>query len=368
MLDEFGLIQHLANGLPDAVKAGADVRIGIGDDAAVLGGPPGEDWLATTDSMVESVHFTAQTMSWKDVGYKCVAASVSDIAAMGGTPRYVLMSLVLPKPSGTPSSLMAMSSAEAGRAGDTEAGRTANAEGLSLENLEALYDGIGECCLLYNCQVVGGNVTSTRGPVVLTSTVLGTVPSGNALLRSGAQPGDLVFVTGPVGGSGAGLRYLSAPQTGLSLPADEAALLRTAHQRPTPQVTAGTILREVGASSCDDISDGLASELNEIAKASGVRLRISRERIPVAPEVRNFARIQGVDPLTYAWYGGEDYQLVGTASPFTFARALTRLQALGVPLTQIGRVEVGDGVVAEGDGKGLEVIEAKGYNHFNSGS
>lgn len=333
--DEFALIEHLTHRLPESTRTGPGVKTGIGDDAAVLSCEPGDEWLATTDSMVEGVHFAAATIPWRDIGYKCVAASISDIAAMGGIPRYVLMSLVL---SGT-------------------------GQELALQSLEDLYDGIGDCAVMYNCQVVGGNVTRTSGPVVLTSTVLGTVPSGRALLRSGAQPGDLVFVTGPVGASAAGLQLLLHPRT---IPADEALPLYRAHQRPTPQVTAGTVLREVGASSCNDISDGLASELNEIAKASGVRLRIDRARIPIIPEVRNFARLEGIDPLRYALYGGEDYQLVGTAEPFAFARALTQLQALGINLTQIGRVERGDGVVAEGGGRGLEVIEAKGYNHFNS--
>lgn len=334
--DEFGLIHHLVSRLPKSVQEGPGIRVGIGDDTAVLREVTGEEWLVTTDSIVEQVHFTAQTMGWRDVGYKAVAVSVSDIAAMGGTPRYVLIALILPK----------------------------GHEGLADEHLEELYDGIGECCNAYNCQVVGGNVASAAGPVSITSTVLGTVPTGKALLRSGAEPGDIVFVTGPVGSSAAGLRQLLQPRT---LPGDEVVVLMRAHQRPVPQVMAGRVLCEVGASSCNDISDGLASELNEIAKASHVRLRISRERIPMIPELRNFARTEGSNPLEYAFYGGEDYQLVGTASPFIFARALSRLQAMGIPLTQIGRVEAGDGVIAEGGGQGLEVIEAKGYNHLNSG-
>ena len=333
-LDEFGLIQHLTQRLKQHDSAQAGVRVGIGDDAAVLTESPGEDWLATTDSMVQGVHFLPTTMSWLDIGYKCVAASISDIAAMGGVPKHVLMSLVIPK-------------------------------NLSLTQLEQMYDGIAECCTSYGCHVVGGNVATTTGPAVLTSTVLGTVPAGQALLRSQARPGDVVFVTGSVGGSAAGLAYL---MTGGILPADEALAVCNWHQRPRPQITAGIVLRETGASACNDISDGLASELNEIAKASRVRLRIERTRIPVAPEVRNFARSKGLDPLEYAWYGGEDYQLVGTASAFAFAKALSRLQSIGVMLTQIGRVEAGDGVVAEGANQGLEVIEPKGYNHFTSGS
>ena len=328
-MDEFGLIRHLVGRLGPPPHDAA-VRVGVGDDAAVLATPDGFDWVVTTDSLVEGVHFLPATMAFVDVGYKSVAASVSDIAAMGGHPKYVLMSLVVSKD-------------------------------VPLAALEAIYDGVRECCEEYGCQVIGGNVASTSGPMVITSTVMGTVTAGGAVLRTGARPGDLVFVTGPVGGSGAGLAYLQ--HDGLA-PADEAQNLRRWHQRPRPQVMAGQVLREAGASSLDDISDGLASELNEIAAASGVRLRIDTERVPIAPEVKNFARARGESPLDYAWYGGEDYQLVGTAPPLAFAYALARLQSVGVPLVQIGRVETGDGVVAQGPSQGLEVISPRGYNHF----
>ncbi len=198
-------------------------------------------------------------------------------------------------------------------------------------------------------------------PLVVTTTLLGAVPQGQALLRSGAKPGDMVFVTGTIGGSDAGLDALL---NGGFAPGDELGVLHAFHQHPLPQVLAGQVLRAAGASSCNDISDGLASELNEIAAASHVRLRIEASRIPLHPAVRNSGRRKGRDPLEYAWYGGEDYQLVGTAAPFAFARALAQLEAQGITLTAIGRVEPGDGVVAEQlDGR-LEIIEAKGHNHF----
>jgi thiamine-monophosphate kinase len=153
--------------------------------------------------------------------------------------------------------------------------------------------------------------------------------------------------------------------SGVLLPADEAAALRTCHQRPLPQVGAGQILRGCGATSLDDISDGLASELNEIALASQVRLRIDTARTPLLPALQNFARSRSEDPYEYAWYGGEDYQLVGTASPFAFARALAQCESIGVKLTQIGRVEPGDGeVVAQFPDGRIDLVEPRGYNHF----
>ncbi|WP_026974563.1 thiamine-phosphate kinase [Alicyclobacillus contaminans] len=328
-MDEFALIRHLAARVPTDHPT---VRVSIGDDAAVFNVPTGEEAVVTTDAMVEGVHFIERTMTWTDVGYKAAAVSISDVAAMGGQPRQVLLTVAIPrerKPA----------------------------------DLEAFYDGMAEACNRYGCAVIGGDVVRTSGPLVVTSTVLGAVPHGQALLRSGARPGDVVFVTGTVGGSGAGLRLLL--EGAASLPPDEAMQLRQFHRRPVPQVEAGAILREAGASSCDDISDGLASELNELAEASRVRLRIDQNRVPVHPAVRNFARARGESPLEYAWYGGEDFQLVGTAPPFAFARALARCQSVGISLTQIGRVEEGDGVVVE-SAAGLTVLEAKGYNHFRA--
>jgi thiamine-monophosphate kinase len=328
-LDEFGIIQHLAKRVKNANRY---VQVGIGDDAAVVTQQVDEDQLVTTDTMVQGVHFLPQTMKWSDVGYKCVAASVSDIAAMGGDPRHVLLAIAIPAQ-------------------------------VPLQDLEALYDGVGDACGQYDCSLIGGDVVRTDGPLVVTSTVLGAVQRGQAILRTGAKAGDVVFVTGSVGGSAAGLEYLLEH---VSVFPDDALQLLTFHQHPVAQVVAGGILREEHASSCNDISDGLASELNEIAEASGVRLRIAVDRIPIAPATRNLARIRGKDPLAYAWYGGEDYQLVGTAPPYAFARALARCQSVAIGLTQIGRVEPGDGVIAEqADGR-VEQILARGFNHFAS--
>ncbi|WDL95459.1 thiamine-phosphate kinase [Alicyclobacillus sp. ALC3] len=381
-LEEFGLIAHLtdcyrsrlqtrtqssgAEALPVAGEV-PGVRVDIGDDAAVLTVSSGEDLVLTTDTMVEGVHFLPETMDWSDVGYKAVAASVSDVAAMGGRARHVVLAIAIP-------------------------------EHVELASLEALYEGVADVCADTGCRLVGGDVVGTSGPFVVTSTVQGVVAAGQAVLRSGAQPGDVVFVTGTVGDSGAGLALqqptvsqeaanrmmpnrptagvtsantahtpgMDVPRTMPSyVPADEAYALRQRHRRPRPQVEAGPILLESGATSMDDISDGLASELNEIAKASGVRLRIEAARVPLSPAVQNFARGRREDPLTYAWYGGEDYQLVGTAPPFAFARILARFDGVGVRVTQIGRVEPGDGeVVAVLPNGIIDLVEARGYNHF----
>ncbi|MCL6517495.1 thiamine-phosphate kinase [Alicyclobacillus sp.] len=325
--DEFGLIAHLVRRVP---LRGDGVLTGVGDDAAVLEVPPGEHLLVSTDAMVDGVHFLPTTMRPADVGYKAASSTISDVAAMGGRAHHLVIALAIP-------------------------------EGARLADLEALYDGLGEACRDHGVTVVGGDVIRTSGPLVVTCTVIGSVASGGAVLRGGARPGDVVFVTGTVGASGAGLALLL---DGTAAAGDVAAELIESHRRPRAQIWAGAILREAGATSLDDISDGLASELNEISRASGVRLRIEARRVPVAPSVRDFARLRGEDPMRYAWYGGEDYQLVGTAPAFAFARALTRCEAVGIRLTQIGRVEAGDGVIVETDDGRLEVLEPRGFNHF----
>lgn len=366
MLDEFGLIRRLAERIPTAHQ---DVTLGIGDDAAVLAYRAADEVVVTTDTMVEGSHFLPETMSAADIGYKSVAASISDIAAMGGVPRHVLVAIGIPLT-------------------------------MPVEDLDNVYDGIRAICERCQCVVVGGDVVHTDGPMFINTTVLGSVESGRALRRSGAQPGDVVFVTGEVGTAQAGLRDLigahahlqtrlaaasDAPSAADAVPSgsladvarhvssiapralgtDDQQVVWRAHQRPIPQVDAGQILNAEQASSCNDISDGLASELNEIAAASGVRLRIDERRIPIHAATRNVARLRGEDATAYAWYGGEDYQLVGTATPFAFARILARCESIGVKVTQIGRVEAGDGVVADLIRGGLDIISSKGYNHFS---
>ncbi|MCL6454110.1 MAG: thiamine-phosphate kinase [Alicyclobacillus sp.] len=329
-MDEFGLIRRLTGRVPGTA---ADVRIGIGDDAAAVAFPAGTDVLVSTDTMVGGRHFLPATMGMADIGYKAAVASISDIAAMGGEPRHVLVALGVSQEVGP-------------------------------DELDRVYDGIGDACRAFACAVVGGDVVATDGPLFVNTTVLGWVEAGRAIRRGGAQPGDVVFLTGEVGSAEAGLRDLLQPEmTAVVHPADRADV-RQAHQRPTPQVAAGRIFAAEGATSCDDISDGLASELNEIADASGVRIRVDERRIPISTAARNIARQRGEDPLEYAWYGGEDYQLVGTASPFVFARILARCESIGVKVAQIGRVEAGDGVVADRLAGGIDIVLPRGYNHF----
>lgn len=232
-MDEFASIQHWTAGRQaDEWQRKRGVVIGIGDDTAVVdpasasvgvAGP--SRLLLAVDTMVETVHFKESTMRDEDVGYKALAANISDIAAMGGVPLHALVSVSVP-PSYTP------------------------------ERMRRLYDGLYECAERYGVALVGGDTTSSPQHLVVAVTVTGTVEAGRELLRSGAKPGDAVFVTGAVGRSAAGLHALLAEETrggargleaGEAGPLQAVAPLVQAHQRPAPSVRAGRLLLERGA-------------------------------------------------------------------------------------------------------------------------
>ncbi|WP_067850567.1 thiamine-phosphate kinase [Alicyclobacillus mali (ex Roth et al. 2021)] len=321
-MDEFALIRAFVAKLP---PPGADVLVPIGDDCAVVEG--GSRLVVTTDAAVEGVHFRRDTMSPPQVGYRAMAAAVSDIAAMGGQPAWITVALAVP-PSWPE------------------------------DDVVAIYDGVAEAAGAFGASVVGGDVVSTQGPLWMSITAVGRVE--RPITRAGARPGDVLFVTGNLGGSAAGLDILLGRRAGSAI---SQAVLVERHRRPTPRIAFGREAARLGATALDDISDGLASELNEIAEASGVRLLFEGDRVPIQPEVTEYARAVGKDPLEYALFGGEDYELVGTAPRDVFARLLAVAAVVGTPITAIGRVEEGDGVVMRRDGK-LSVVARRGYNHF----
>ncbi|HEU4962575.1 MAG TPA: thiamine-phosphate kinase [Bacilli bacterium] len=330
-IGEFGLIDRLAAKLGPVDPS---VVVGIGDDAAVLAYADGMEVVTTTDMLVEGVHFREDTISDRLLGWKSIAVSISDVAAMGGRPKHAVVSLAVPVE-------------------------------LDVERLEELYEGIGDVCRAYGVTVVGGDVVKTTGPFVISVTVLGEVEQGKALVRSGAKPGDQVFVTGFVGGSAAGLSVVQEKELDeLGLPIDEAQALLRFHQRPEPQVAAGRLLVESeGCTSANDVSDGLASELNEIAKMSGVKLVVDGASVPMHEAVSRYAEVKHVDAMEWALFGGEDYQLVGTvdSGKVDVVRGLFAEQ--GLVISVIGRVEVGAGVELVRGEERVELL-SRGFNHF----
>ncbi len=323
-IGEFALIDRLRRIVP---TAGPGVRLGIGDDAAVLAfaGPV----VTTCDIQVEGVHFTWALAEPDDVGWRAIAVNLSDIAAMGGTPRFVLVSLALP-------------------------------EDTPVTTVDALYRGIAEISTAYALVVAGGNLSSTPGPIVIDVTALGE--ANGTVTRGGARPGDRVWITGAVGKSAAG-RFL-AQRPGVQIPHGDA--LVAAYRRPTPRVEMGKVLGRVPAvTAMIDTSDGTASDLLHVAEASRVGVRVEAARLPIPPGLAEAARAAGCDPMTWALAGGEDYELLFTAGGEFDGQAASLADRLNVPLACIGEIlpEAEGRWITERD-RHRRPLVARGWDHF----
>jgi thiamine-monophosphate kinase len=310
---EFALIERFTRALP---LRGAGVVVGPGDDAAVLRLRRGEDLVATVDAVVEGVHFDGR-FSAADVGWKALAVNLSDLAAMGARPLHALVALALPP--GTPA-----------------------------RRVLGLARGLGACARAHGTAVVGGNVTRAR-ELSVTVTVLGAVPAGRALLRSGARAGDLLAVTGTLGDAALGL----APG------APRALALR--QRRPTPRLAAGRALARVAHAGVD-VSDGLAQDVGHLCRASGVGAIVEAARLPLSPAYRRAAR-RLADPLAPALGGGEDYELAVAIPPAALARARAAAARGGTRLTVVGRFVAGRGVRVLGRA-GETVRTPAGHDHL----
>lgn len=329
-LGEFGLIDLLSRKIVN-FKSRHVIR-GIGDDTAVLRAGEGRWLLFTTDMLVEDVHFSLAYFTMRQVGIKSVAVNVSDIAAMGGVPTCAVISLAVPLR-------------------------------LTAGDLEDLYEGIAESAGIYGIDIVGGDTVKSPERLIINVALLCEVEFGKAVYRSGAKPGDAVYVTGTLGKSAAGLYACQHPQ----LPFSEKVLdfVRLAHLEPRARVEAGRLLGNAGVSAMNDISDGLASEVREICLASGCGCVIWAECIPVAPEVREVAESAGVDPLDWALYGGEDFELVFTLPPVRAGEVEKMLAGAGVDCCRVGEItESGKDISIVYPGRGEVSLKAGGYDHF----
>ncbi|MBI4188875.1 MAG: thiamine-phosphate kinase [Chloroflexi bacterium] len=331
-LGELGLIDLLAKMIDGArdnkQKAWQQLILGIGDDTAAWHGDTSVQ-LATVDSLKQDVHFSLDIISWQDLGWKALAINLSDIAAMGGLPRYALVSLALP--------------------GSTE-----------VENATAIYRGIIELARQSGVAIIGGD-TDCAPQIDITITVIGTTGTRakRLLTRSAAKPGDKVAVTGYLGAAAAGLEMLNRH---MNFDSETTSVLRNAFWHPYPRINEGRILIEQEVKAAIDISDGLVSDLKHICQASRVGARIEVERLPVLPEVKaNFSK----KSLELALSGGEDYELLFTASDEVVAKVK---EATACPVTVIGEITAGKkGEVFVVDGKGKPVSLPKtGWEHFAS--
>jgi thiamine-monophosphate kinase len=326
-LGEFGLIDLLAQRISDSKinrYKSDQLIIGIGDDAAAWRGDVSIQ-LATVDTMIEDVHFSLETITWRELGWKSLAINLSDIAAMGGVPRYALIALGLPE--------------------DTE-----------VEAVTRLYEGMIELASLSNVAIVGGNVS--RSPLIsITATILGNSTNDKILRRATARPDDTIAVTGHPGSAAAGQEMLKEK---LEFRSAADRYLREAFVHPRPRLTEGQLLVKYGVSTGIDISDGLLADLRHICEASQVSARIDTGRLPVHPAVREHF---GDRAEELALSGGEDYELLFTAR----AEVIERVGAeTACPVTDIGKITAGrPGKIDLFDAKGNPVKAGRtGWVHF----
>jgi thiamine-monophosphate kinase len=311
-----------------------DVVVGLGDDAAVLEAGTGQ-LVLTTDMLVEGVHFERSSISARDLGAKAMTVNVSDVAAMGGSPRSALVSIAL--------------SSDVDTAWVIE-----------------LYGGMRDACAEYALALVGGD-TNRGDRVVVAVTVVGQVAPGRAVTRSGARPGDAIVVTGSLGAAAGGLRLsrarASVTQAALSQPWGRALL--DALARPVARVGEGQTLARSGAHAMIDVSDGLAKDLSRLCLASRVGARVELDTVPVAKPLRDGAASLDVEALDLALHGGEDYELLATLDPSDASAAARALhERFGVTLATIGTIIEGEGLVGI-DLEGREApLEPEGWDHF----
>ena len=328
-LGEFALLARLQRRL-QPVDALPVVR-GIGDDCAVLRPADGHDLLVTTDTQEEGVHFRRDWSTPEDIGWRCLAVNVSDIAAMGGVPLGAVVALSLP-------------------------------ETVAVAFVEAVYDGMSALAAAYDCPIIGGNISKSAERLSVTITVLGSAPRDGAAYRASARAGDGIWVTGDLGGAKAGLEALIHPQAVAGLPTG-AVLSR--YRRPQPRLREALFLRQHGARSLIDLSDGLSSDLAHVCEASSVGARLHADRIPISDETRRVAGALGLDPLTWGLHGGEDFELCLTAPPDAAEPLEQGFQGqFDCPLTRIGTIQADAGVtLCHSDGGEVPLI-ASGYDHF----
>lgn len=330
-LGEHALLARLLARLP---RTSPTVLVGPGDDAAVLAKVRNERLVVTTDAVVERVHFSRAFSSPADIGHKALAVNLSDLAAMGATPRWALLSLVLPG---------------AWPVGD----------------VEELVDGFAALARRHAIDVVGGNLTRTDGPLVVDVTAAGDAAPRRFLTRGGAKAGHEIFVSGALGGAAAGLEMLQAAADRGPGVGEQADACVARHRRPEPRVRLGVAMaRAKAARAAMDLSDGLADALKQVAAASGVGVRVDAERVPIDAGARDWWTSRQVDPLIAAVRGGDDYELLFAVAAKSGGALRSIARHVADPaLTKIG--------VFTNDPRALVIVRAgkeealpEGFEHF----
>jgi thiamine-monophosphate kinase len=325
-IGEFGFI--------DRIKAGCLIREknvikAIGDDCCVFRTSGDLVTLLTTDMLVENIHFIRNAMPPFSLGRKALAVNISDIAAMGGTPREAVISIAIPN-------------------------------SVDVEYLDALYDGMKSMAREFDVNLLGGDTTSSPEHLVINIALVGEEAEDEILYRSGAKPGDVIFLTGDVGSSAAGLDILLNKRE-----IDCWTELMEAHYNPIPNMKAGRIIAGLRiANSMIDVSDGVASDLGHICFESNVGAVIKEEKIPVTDQFKKYCQEFKLDFEYLTLHVGEDYILLGTVPRKYSDKLENALKAENCGYFPIGRIIEGAGIqLKRGDGS-LKEVNARGYDHF----
>ncbi len=337
-LQEFELIRSLEDRF--ARRAPGLVQ-GIGDDAAVIETSAQAWWHLTTDLLAEGVHFDLRSAALESVGYRAAMANLSDIAAMGAVPRYLLISLAIPQTMKRP-------------------------------HIHELYRGLMKACRVYDVALIGGDTSASKAGLFLSITLVGTTNAHRALFRHGAKVGDRIYVSGTLGDSLAGLKLLMSDTTPHPLAKQKTTLLRShrrflirRHSHPTARVAEGRWLNEKQlASAAIDLSDGLSGDLRRLCEASRVGAEVELEKLPISPACRAYASAIEVLPIQLALAGGEDYELLFTASPRDCDTIERQARTRGYRMTRIGTIRPHRfGIQMTSDGR-TQPMPATSYEHF----
>ena len=339
--------------------------VGIGDDAAVVESLRNRVEVLSVDAIVEGIHFDRAFVPPDAIGHRALAVNLSDLAAMGASPRLALLSMALPA-------------------------------ALPIADFDAIAAGFAALAARHTLHLVGGNLTRSPGPLMIDVTVVGTVKRRQAMTRGGARPGDDLYVTGTIGSAAAGLALLrervadaavishqssvasqQSSVASLSRQTDDGKLktddlglktddlrLTTAYLFPSPRVRVGLLMsRTRAAAACMDLSDGLADAAHQMADASGVGVTIDAALLPIDPAARAFFEARGLDPVFEALTGGDDYELLLAVRPRGHRRFAAAARHGGVPVTRVGRCTDAGAVVLQSGASGPRPLP-QGYSHF----
>lgn len=331
-LGEFSLIHRLSKKFKHQASG---TVLPLGDDCAVYSTSSSKNQLISTDALVENIHFKFSTISPEQLGQKAIAVNLSDIAAMGGTPTRILITLGISKK-------------------------------ISTSFLDQLYKGIHKTCRLYNVELIGGDTVSSPSSFFINVTIIGEANPGNFFTRNGAKKGDLIFTTGTLGDSSLGLKIQSNKK--LKCSSQSRKHLVAKHLNPVPRLKESQLLirYDFNITSMIDISDGLAQDLQHICKQSGAGAMIYEEKLPQSPAFSKVCSANKLNPLPLILNGGEDYELLFTLPSDGVKKLCRQFEKAKALVTHIGEITQSPNKVSllKKNGKRETLPQSSGFNHF----